>query len=186
MPSEQIPEPWSSFLFAIDGALKERVDLECLGAFVLSALHGLPRPTADVDVLSITPREQREFLLGLAGQGSPLHRRHRVYLEHVTVAAIPEHYEERLTEMFPDAFRRLRLLALDPYDLALSKLERNSQRDRDDVRFLARSARLSLQVLRQRYEEELRPNLGNPAREDLTIQLWIEAIEEERGKEQAG
>ena len=180
MPSEQIPEPWSSFFAAIDGALKERVDLECLGAFVLSALHGLPRPTADVDVVSITPREQREFLLGLAGQGSPLHKKHRVYLEHVTVAAVPVDYEQRLRGMFPGAFTHLRLLALDPYDLALSKLERNSQRDRDDVKFLARSARLSLQVLQQRYEEELRPNLGNPQREDLTLRLWMEAIEEER------
>ena len=26
-------------------------------------------------------------------------------------------------------------MALDPYDLALSKLKRNSQKDRDDVRF---------------------------------------------------
>ena len=40
--------------------------------------------------------------------------------------------------MFPGAYRNLHLMALDPYDLALSKLERNSQKDRDDVRFLAR------------------------------------------------
>jgi hypothetical protein len=39
--------------------------------------------------------------------------------------------------MFPGAYRNLHLMALDPYDLALSKLERNSQKDRDDVRFLA-------------------------------------------------
>ena len=37
-----------------------------------------------------------------------------------------------------------------------------------------------LNVLKIRYEKELRPNLGNPKREDLTLQLWIEAIEEER------
>lgn len=29
--------------------------------------------------------------------------------------------------------------------------------------------------------KELRPLLGNPEREDLTLRLWIEAIEEERG-----
>jgi hypothetical protein len=33
-----------------------------------------------------------------------------------------------------------------PYDLALSKLERNSQKDRDDVRFLARSVPLDLDL----------------------------------------
>ena len=36
--------------------------------------------------------------------------------------------------MFPGTFKHLRLFACDPYDVALSKLERNIQRDRDDVR----------------------------------------------------
>jgi hypothetical protein len=49
------------------------------------------------------------------------------------VATVPDSYEERLTEIFPGTFEHLRLLALDQYDLALSKLERNTQRDRDDV-----------------------------------------------------
>jgi hypothetical protein len=39
---------------------------------------------------------------------------------------------------------------------------------------------LDLNVLKDRYEKELRPDLGNPRREDLTLGLWIEAIEEER------
>ena len=67
-----------------------------------------------------------------------------------------------------------------PYDLALSKLERNIQRDRDDVRHLARSVPLDLEVLKERYEKELRWQLGNPEREDLTLKLWIEMIEEDR------
>jgi len=37
-----------------------------------------------------------------------------------------------------------------------------------------------LRLLAQRYEEELKPILGNPERESLTLRLWIEAIEEER------
>jgi len=41
--------------------------------------------------------------------------------------------------VFPAAFQHLRLCALDPYDLALSKLERNIQRDREDVKYLART-----------------------------------------------
>ena len=48
-------------------------------------------------------------------------------------------YEDRLKEILPGALRYLRLLALDPYDLALSKLERNIQRDGDDVEHLART-----------------------------------------------
>ena len=74
------------------------------------------------------------------------------------------------------------MFALDPYDLALSKLERNAQRDRDDVRHLARTLPFDTAILKDRYQKELRPYLGNPKREDLTLQLWIEAIAEEREK----
>jgi len=87
------------------------------------------------------------------------------------VAAVPINYEDRLTEMFPGSFNHLRLFALDPYDLALSKLERNTQRDRDDVKHLARTVPLDLNVIQERYETELRPDLGNPEREDLTKTL---------------
>jgi G:T-mismatch repair DNA endonuclease (very short patch repair protein) len=71
-------------------------------------------------------------------------------------------------------------LALNPYDLALSKLERNIQRDRDDVKHLAKIVPFDLEVLKERYQNELRWQLGNPEREDLTLRLWIETIEEER------
>jgi hypothetical protein len=62
------------------------------------------------------------------------------------------------------------MLALDPYDLALAKLERNLDHDREDVRFLAVAIPLDPRVLRDRYLQELRPFLGNPTRSDLT---WI-------------
>ena len=93
---------------------------------------------------------------------------------------VPDGYEDRLTEIAPGSFKHVRLLALDPYDLALAKLERNTQRDRDDVRHLARTVPFDTTILRERYQKELRPYLGNPKREDLTLRLWIEAIEEER------
>ena len=121
-------------------------------------------------------------MLELGMQGGPLHKKYKVYLDRVGVAKVPENYESRLTEIFPKTFEHLRLFALDPYDLALSKLERNIQRDRDDVKHLARTVPLDLEVLKERYQEELRWQLGNPEREDLTLRLWIDAIEEERSR----
>jgi hypothetical protein len=82
--------------------------------------------------------------------------------------------------MFPGAYQHLRIFALDPYDLALSKLERNIQRDRDDVKHLAQFVRLDLKILKERYEKELRFQLGNPQREDLTLKLWTDMMEETR------
>ena len=180
MPAKSIREPWKSFFTEIDNSLEEELPLHCLGGFVMTMLYGLDRPTADVDVLPVGSNAATESLIRLAGEGSALHKKYGVYLQVVGVAPIPLNYEDRLTEMLAKTFSHLRLFALDPYDLALSKIERNTQRDRDDVKHLARTVPLDLDILKARYEKELRPDLGNPEREDLTLNLWIDAITEER------
>ncbi len=180
MPQVELPpEPWDSFLKELDESVQEETQLHCIGGFVISLLYGFSRPTADIDVLSVTPRDSLEKLRS-GTRGGPLHRKHNVYLDLVTIVNIPEDYDARLTPMFAGGYRYLRLLALDPYDLALSKLERNIQRDRDDVLHLFRSMPLDVEILRKRYQIELRWQLGNPKREDLTLKLWLEAIEEQR------
>jgi hypothetical protein len=178
-PNESIPEPWLSFLRELDSMAREDVRLDCMGGFVVTTVYGFSRPTGDLDVLEIAPRDAGRAMLELGMRGSALHRKYKIYLDHLGVAHVPEDYEDRLTEIFPGTFKHLRLLALDPYDLALSKLERNIQRDRDDMLHLARTVPLDLKVLKDRYQKELRWQLGNPEREDLTLQLWIDAIEEE-------
>jgi hypothetical protein len=178
MSSEFPPEPWHSFFSDLDKALQSTARLDCIGGFVVTQLYGLARPTADVDVIELAPKEASHTLMQIASQGGPLHRKHRIYLDRVAVAVIPENYEDRMIEMFPGTYRHLSLMALDPYDIALSKLERNSQKDRDDVRFLSRSIPFDLTTLQQRYEAELRWQLGRPDREDLTMQLWMEMLSE--------
>jgi Nucleotidyltransferase of unknown function (DUF6036) len=180
--NKSIPEPWCSFLGELDRAIETEVRLDCMGGFVVTLVYGFSRPTADLDVLEIAPREAAKPMLQLGMQGGPLHKKYKIYLDPVGVAHVPENYEDRLTEIFPKSCQHLRLCALDPYDLALSKLERNIQRDRDDVKYLARTIPLDLEVLRERYRKELRWQLGNPEREDLTLKLWIDAIEEEKRK----
>ena len=94
----------------------------------------------------------------------------------MVIVTVPDSYEDRLIPIFPSTYRSLRLFGLDAYDLALSKLERNSARDREDVKFLARAAPLDPSVLEDRYRAELRPYLAATQRHDLTIRLWIEMI----------
>jgi hypothetical protein len=182
MPPEQLPDPWKSFFDEIDGALNQEVVLHCLGGFVAKILYGLPRATSDVDVLPIASNDEIDSVIRTAVEGSTLHKKHGVYLQVVGVAAIPEEYESRLIPILPGGFRYLRLLALDPYDIALSKIERNSQRDRDDVKYLARVVPFDLKILQSRFDRELRHTLGNPQRESLTLQLWIDMINEDRTK----
>lgn len=176
MHNETPPEPWLSFLQDIDTLITEETSLHCLGGFVVTVVYGAPRATSDLDSISAVQKDPK--LLEYAGEGSQLHKKHKVYLDPVAVAPLPENYEDRLTEIFPGTFNRLRLFALDPYDIALTKIERNIERDRDDVKHLAQVVPFDLDVLKQRYHDELRVYLGNPDREDLTLKLWIEMIQE--------
>lgn len=181
MPPEKLPEPWNSFLTEIDHLATEDIELHCIGGFVVSLRYGLGRPTGDIDIVEARPAKAKPWLTATAGTGSALHKKHKVYLQVVTVASIPENYESRLTELFVGRLKRLRLFVPDPYDLALSKLTRNFDVDADDVKRLAATCALDLDVLKSRYEGEVRPIVIGPVdRHDRTLQLWIDAISEER------
>ena len=177
----KIPEPWLSFLNEIDEFVDEETHLHCLGGFVVTVVYGRERETSDIDVLTLVQRSPGLF--DKAGIGSEMYHRYGLYLDPVGIATLPENYEDRLEEVFPGTFKNLRLFALDPYDLALVKLERNGDIDRQDVAHLARVVPFDLNILKARYTNELRTYLGNPQREDLTLKLWIEMIEESQNGE---
>jgi len=178
--SRDLGEPWLAFLQDLDQRVEHEVQLHCCGGFVVTAAYGLARTTADLDVLSVVPPDQLRELAALAGRGSKLHQAHGVYLDVVTVATVPESYEERLTELYAARFQHLRLLALDAYDLVLAKLTRNADRDRGDLEYLAATVPLDPSVLKDRYLREMRDYVAVPEREDLTLDLWIDIIEESR------
>lgn len=177
MPDTTLTEPWRSFLHDLDALLHRPTELHCLGGFVIAELYDFERVTADIDVIVVRGEDPAK-LAALAGQGSELHRRHKVYLDIVTVAQWPESYETRVLDLGPGTFRHLRLKALERHDLVLAKLTRNIDRDREDVKRLAIGPGLDPAVLRERYQSELRWQLGRPEREDTTLDLWLEMIAE--------
>jgi Nucleotidyltransferase of unknown function (DUF6036) len=182
MSTTKIPEPWNTFFEEIDRRINRKACLHCMGGFVVTTLWGAPRKTGDVDVLTIQPGNEHKPILDMAGKGSELHHRHKLYIDYVSMCTYPEDYAQRLREIFPGALKYLQLFALDPYDIALTKLERNSQRDRDDVMYLARTVPFDLGILVDRYNSEMRPYLSGEDRHDRTLRLWVEAIEEERNR----
>ena len=97
-----MPEPWISFLAELDSAVETEVRLDCMGGFVVTMVYGFSRPTADLDVLEIAPREASKPMLQLGMQGGPLHKKYKIYLDPVGVVHVPENYEDRLTEIFPE------------------------------------------------------------------------------------
>lgn len=100
-PNKFIPEPWLSFLRELDSMVETEIRLDCMGGFVVTLVYGFSRPTADLDVLEIAPRDAGKALLALGAQGGRLHKKYNIYLDPVSVAHAPENYEERLTEIFP-------------------------------------------------------------------------------------
>ena len=176
------PEPWLAFLREIDEFLDVEHTFHCLGGFVVTQLYGSGRSTTDVDFLTLVQRN--DDLAKFAGFGSDLHQKYTIYLDPVGIALIPDDYADRLTPMYPDCFEKIRLLAMDPYDIILSKIERNSSRDRQDVEYLGLALELNVAILKDRYEKEVRYQVKNERREDQTVKLWIEMIEEIQNREQ--
>lgn len=172
MPGKII-DPWLSFLREVDRALDRPLVAHCLGGFVLAVRWGLPRPTGDIDFIEIEPADAASELLEVAGEGSGLEHRYKLHFHRVTVAEYPEDYASRLLDITPRGMRRLRLMALEVHDLVLAKLGRNSPRDRSDVEFLARKGALVPNVLRGRFEAELRPFVLDESRETTTLELWL-------------
>jgi hypothetical protein len=187
MPLSRPPEPWDSFLSELDALAGQTIEFHCFGGFVATMLYKVPRATADVDILPVTDRSITGGvdLIEVAGKGSDLHKKYKLYVDVVAVTTYPEDYAGRLTEMFPGVLKNLRILALDPYDLALMKLERNDRKDRDDVVHMALNLPLDVEVLKERYSTEYRPYLLNEERIDGYLEVWIEIIEEQRKKQKS-
>ncbi|WP_213804069.1 hypothetical protein [Granulicella sp. dw_53] len=95
-------------------AVEEVTALPCLGGFVVTECYGNLRTTSDFDVLDVAPRSMSVKLMEIAGRGTDLARRHRLYIDIVGVASVPYGYESRLTDLFPDKFERLHLRVMDP------------------------------------------------------------------------
>jgi hypothetical protein len=173
--SDAIPSPWREFLFELDALLPEQVTFECVGGFAVVVAYGLPRSTNDLDYVTLEPYNFTTVVHDLAGQGSALAKKHKVHIHKAAVASLPEDYQERLTELYPGMFKKIRLFVLDPCDLVLSKICRNAERDREDAKYLIKTQRIDAAVFKERYDRELKCQLiGSPKLHEETLRFWIE------------
>jgi Nucleotidyltransferase of unknown function (DUF6036) len=110
--------------------------LNILGSAALLLRAGLRRGTKDSDVLEVdlTP-SNKETLLAIAGRGTRLSRRHRLYLDIVPqgLPFLPQTpCWHALTALNAD-LRHLAIHVLDVVDVVVSKLQRFSANDRSDI-----------------------------------------------------
>lgn len=180
MHDKRIPEPWLQFLKDIDSRIDTEVIFHCFGGFAIKLLFGLPRETSDVDVLAALVRDKYSELVSIAGRESALNREHGVYLDLVsTIAVVPDNYDERLIKIDTPFLDKIRLYVMEPHDIVLAKLGRNSPKDIQDVIYLAKAVKLDTKLLRRRYTEELLPYvIGPEERENGKLEFWLETIQE--------
>jgi hypothetical protein len=94
------------------------------------------------------------------------------------VTDLPDNYDTRLADLNL-GFRNLIVKVLEPYDLVLSKLTRNSPKDREDVKYLATKLKLSFRMTCRRFASEMKPWIANPDRHERTLaRVWQEYFAE--------
>jgi hypothetical protein len=170
-----IQDPWLGFLRAVDKTLEEPTEIHCIGGFTLQLFLEKSRPTGDVDFVDTVPNDAAINLTEIAGKNTELAADHKLYLHLVKVIEPPSDYDTRLLDATPHSFVKLKIKVLDPYDLVLTKLERNFPRDREDVKALILELGLDAAVLRKRFDDELRPYLAvAPDRTIQTFELWMD------------
>jgi len=177
------PSPWYEFLEELDTKLDEPCRLPCFGGFAVTIEYVISRSTSDIDVLDVAPRKLGKVLLREGGLGSPLATKHKVYLDLVGVANPPYDYESRLRPMYEGIFRYLHFVVMDPYDVALTKLKRDNDKDVQDVLQLAEKIPFDLELFERRYINELRDNTtGRPEDNDQVFYRWKASILEVRAR----
>ena len=124
-------------------------------------------------------RNEYDTLMSVAGKGSALHKKHKLYLDIVgAIATVPDDYEERLIKI-DSPLKKIQLSVMEPHDIILSKLGRDAPKDIQDVEYLAKVANLDTDLLHARYEKELRHNIIGPLeRADGALKYWIGTINE--------
>lgn len=178
MLKSDLSSPWAEFLSEVNESISKKIEVHCLGGFVLTALYAVPRTTADLDYIATVPATAVEELQTVGGSESELARKHRVCFQNAGgVSDVPEDYQRRLV-LLTVGLSKLTLKVLEPYDLVLSKLTRNSPKDREDVKILAGNLNLSFRTLMARFEQEMRPWLPNLQRHEITLELWREYFAE--------
>jgi hypothetical protein len=143
------------YLHAIDEELVphalegETLDFCLLGRSALILGFGLSLMTKDVDVVDADNLKLQRKAEELFGKGSPGAARWGFYLETVSSGfpPLPGSYRARSVEI-PGSWKVLRPRHLEIHHLAASKLKRFHAKDREDLRILCDTGRMTSEGLR--------------------------------------
>lgn len=133
--------------------------LRVLGSVALMMATDYWRGTKDGDVLETAELtvDIRERLLGLGGKGTPMAKKHGVYLDIVPsglpLLPHPPRYH-KATELSA-TLNHFRIEVLDVVDVCVSKLKRFNANDQVDIEAMANRGLLDKDVLLERFKSAL-------------------------------
>ncbi len=119
------------------GAGQGKIRLSIIGSAALMLQTPYERGTKDSDILEAATLkvEVKDRLLHLAGNGTDLHRRHRVYLEFVAhgIPFLPQNPLFHLVDDLNEELGHFEIEVLDVADVVVSKLKRFHANDVSDI-----------------------------------------------------
>ena len=167
-----LPSPIHSLLLDIRAGWERdsTPTLDVFGAGALVLQRPLYRSTKDADVLRTASIDEADegHLLGLAGPGTTLARRHGVYVE-VVANGIPllPLVPEWIPLDFEDERTTPRVRVLGAVDVAISKLNRFNANDRSDIDYLIRAGSVSHVAFLRRFLDAVDVRSFDARAEDL-------------------
>ncbi len=134
-----------------------KIRLRIIGSSALMLQTDYERGTKDSDVLETNDLTAgiKKRLLDLAGAGTPLHERHRIYIEFVSsgLPFLPQVALYHRVVPLNAPLRHFDLEVLDVVDVVVAKLKRFHAGDRDDVDAMVKKGLVPHQQLVSRFRD---------------------------------
>lgn len=164
-----LAEELTRFLQAVDGALDQPTEVIVIGGTAAALHYGVKNPTRDIDTWTkITESLARAVEKAREDTGL------EVPVGKSGIAEAPERMEERIERVLPQ-LQRLKVFVPEKHDLALMKMLRADQHDLDAITEMHSNSPLTLDVLVQRFEDEMDP-VGNPRTIQANFLALIECL----------
>lgn len=155
--------------------IEQNVYLIIVGAASLILKFNLKRATADIDVLELISSDPRP----LGGMG-PLLSRMGFHIVSEAMLNLHPDYLDRLEKFTQKGL--IHVFTLNPYDLAISKIGRGLDKDREDIVSSDIASQLNVDYLKELYFEAANYWIGNERTYEMNWDLFFEAFENSRLK----
>ncbi len=154
-----------NFLKALDGQLKEQVELYIIGGGSITLCFDKENRTADIDAV-----EAPEIVLQLAGEDTDLANKHNLYIQKVSDIgfAAPKDWRQKV-KLVDLGFKNLKLYIADVHDVVLGKIIRLEPKDLDDIGSLYEKGLVDLNYLLQRLNQNKKELLNIECRNNAKL-----------------